>query len=102
MLCSDSSISLGARLRETFAPQRRGGCRDDGRALREQDGQDYDEPTGRHRGAFVLDCWCFRSLLLVTYPYLLLKKALIPDLEPTMGVAFPEPHHTLLCPVGRG
>ena len=39
----------GEARRAGHAPQRRGGCRDDGRALRGQDGHDHDEPTGRHR-----------------------------------------------------
>ncbi len=43
------SKELAQARRAGHAPQRRGGCRDDGRALRGQDGHDHDEPTGRHR-----------------------------------------------------
>ena len=39
----------GEARRAGHPPQRRGGCRDDGRALRGQDGHDHDEPTRRHR-----------------------------------------------------
>ena len=39
----------GQARRAGHTPQRRRGCRHDGRALRGQDGHDHDEPAGRHR-----------------------------------------------------